>query len=247
MSRVVAVVQARMGSSRLPGKVMADIEGKPMLQRVLERARAAKRVDQVVIATSTHAQDWPILSLADRLGYRAIAGSEHDVLSRYAEAARASYADVVVRITSDCPLLDPALMGKTIALFEQSGADYAANCCMPYSFPRGVEAEVFSAEKLLLIDKVATQPYEREHVTPYFYQHPGQFRLEALVAEGELRRPDIRLCVDTAEDLSLVRKIYAHFALRPQPFALTDVVAFLDARPDLRTLNEHVHQKALGE
>lgn len=245
MKRIVAIVQARMGSTRLPGKVLKDIAGKPMLQHVIERLQRADRLAEVVLATSTHPQDRVLLDMAGELGVRGVAGSEDDVLSRYARAARETEADAVVRITSDCPLIDPELVDRSVGFFLVEKADYAANC-IQQTFPRGMETEVFSAGKLFEIDREAQLPYEREHVTPRFYQHAELYAARYLSAEGEYHRPELRLCVDTTQDLALVRGIFDRLG-PDNTFPLLDIIRLLDREPDLRALNAQVKQKELGE
>ncbi|MBN2308470.1 MAG: glycosyltransferase family protein [Candidatus Hydrogenedentes bacterium] len=245
MSRVVAIVQARMGSTRLPGKVMADIAGKPMLQHVVERLARAARIDEVVVATSIDPQDEPILDAVGRLGFRGVAGSESDVLDRYYHAAQIAQADVIVRVTSDCPLVEPTIVDKTLDLFFAEQVDYAANC-IQQTYPRGIETEVFSAASLTDAHRTATLPLEREHVTPHFYLNPDEYRLVFLAAQGELRRPDLRLCVDTEDDLALIRAIFERLG-PDNRFPLIDVVRLVDSDAGLRAMNAHIQQKKLGE
>lgn len=247
MQRVVGIVQARMGSTRLPGKVLADIGGKPMLERVLERLARANRVDEVVVATTPAPQDAPIVELARRGGYRVTVGSEEDVLARYLASARESRADIVVRCTSDCPIIDPRLVDDTIAFYFREKVNYAANCCVEYLLPRGSEAEVFGAADLARIDPLAREPYERAHVTPYFYRHPEEFAIAFLEAQGEYRRPDLRVCVDTPEDLELVRAIYERLDTGGNDFTILDVIHLLDREPALKAINAEIHQKKLQE
>ncbi|MCP4644708.1 MAG: NTP transferase domain-containing protein, partial [bacterium] len=241
MSRTVAIVQARMGSTRLPGKVLMDLAGKPMLRHVVERLRRAGRIDEVVVATSVDPQDRAILDLAKDLGCRAIAGSENDVLDRYVKATEEAEATTVVRVTSDCPLIDPDVVDWTLQMYFEQGVDYAANC-IQQTFPRGLETEVFSAEQLRQVAAEANLPLEREHVTPHFYLNPDKYRLRFLAAEGELYRPDLRLCVDTPEDLALLQRIFAQLG-PDNRFPIRDVVHLLDEHRELLRLNEEIRQK----
>jgi spore coat polysaccharide biosynthesis protein SpsF len=235
-----------MGSTRLPGKTLIDVAGKPMLQHVVERLSRAELIDEVVVATSTHPNDEVILALCERLDIRGVAGSEEDVLERYAHAAVAAQADVVARVTADCPLIDPELSDQVVAWYVREEADYAANC-IATSFPRGFETEVFSAKRLAEVALIAEKPYEREHVTPYFYQHPERFRLAFLDTEAVFARADLRLVVDTPEDLELIRTIYARLGQASNHFSIRDVMRLLDRQPELRTINAAVRQKKLGE
>ncbi|MFO7975140.1 MAG: glycosyltransferase family protein [Candidatus Hydrogenedentota bacterium] len=247
MSRVVGIVQARMGSTRLPGKVLADIAGKPMLGRVIERLGHAGSVDEVVIATTPNDRDRPIAEMAARCGCRCYKGDEEDVLARYLRAAEESDADIIVRVTSDCPLIDPAQVDETVSLYFHENADYAANGCIAYLLPRGSEVEVFAAAALRGIEPQATKRYERVHVTPYFYRHPEKFRIAFLEAQGPYRRPDLRVCVDTQEDLDLVRAVYERLDRGSNDFSILDVIKLLDSKPRLKALNAHIHQKKLQE
>lgn len=242
MARVVAVVQARMGSTRLSGKTMGDLAGKPVLQHVVERLSRAHRIDEVVVATTTSPNDEPILELAKQLGVPAFRGSEEDVLSRYLLAARESRADVVVRVTGDCPLIDPDLSDDVVEAYFLENADYASNWLVR-KFPRGADTEAFSTESLVLVDKKAKEPYEREHATPYYYYHPEEFRLASVEATGELRRPDLRLCVDTDEDFRLMNEVFDRLGGGGNDFSMLEVVRLLDRAPELAAINAHVKQK----
>jgi spore coat polysaccharide biosynthesis protein SpsF len=236
-----------MGSTRLPGKVLADIAGRPMLARVVERLARAASVNDVVIATTPNDQDLPIVELAESMGIQSCIGDEEDVLARYLTAAEQTGADIVVRVTSDCPLLDPVLVDETVKLYFDEKAGYAANCCVDYLFPRGSEVEVFSTEALGQIDFLAREPFERAHVTPYFYRHPETFKIAFLEAQGPYRRPDLRVCVDTQEDLDLVRAIYDRLDAEPNDFSILDVIELMDREPALKAINAHIHQKKLQE
>jgi spore coat polysaccharide biosynthesis protein SpsF len=242
-TRTVAIVQARMTSTRLPGKVLLDLEGQPILDWVIERARAARTLDDVVIATTRNATDDPVVAAGERLGVAVFRGDEDDVLARYREAAAAAKADVVVRLTSDCPLLDPAVIDLTVRRFREANVDYASNGLVP-SFPRGLDVEVFPRVHLEACYREAVQPYERAHVTPFFYQHPERFRL--LSVEAPSPHGDERWTVDTPEDLALVRELAARFAPR-RDFGWEEVLARLDAEPHLREINRAIRQKELAE
>jgi spore coat polysaccharide biosynthesis protein SpsF len=240
--RTVAVVQARMGSTRLPGKVLQPLGGRPLLALVLERVGRAAGIDEIAVATSTLAADDPVAELARELGVRVIRGSEQDVLDRYATAAAELEAGLVVRITADCPLVDPGLIERLIALRADDGLDYAAvlTGAVPADgrarFPDGLDAEVLRASVLALAAREATAAYDREHVTPFVKARPQRFRLGYLEAEHDLG--DERWTVDRAEDLAFVRAVVARL---PDPAAgLPDVLAVLAAEPELRALNAAV-------
>jgi spore coat polysaccharide biosynthesis protein SpsF len=246
MSRVVAVIQARMGSSRLPGKSLIDLAGKPLLQHVVERLQRASLITEVVIATSDHPRDNPIEALATDLDIRPVRGSENDVLARYALAAWQANATTIVRVTADCPLIDPDITDMVIDSFQSDpGCVYAANV-VERTFPRGCDVEVFSADALYTADREARLPFEREHVTPHLLSNPGRFPQQSLTAPEKWRRPSYRLCVDTHEDLALVSAIYERLG-PDNGFPITRVIEYLDAHPDLPAMNAHVEQKKLGQ
>lgn len=243
MSRTIAIIQARVGSSRLPRKVLADIGGLTMIERVVTRVRRARRVDEVVVATTSHAADDAIVEECERLHAPTFRGSEQDVLDRYYKTASAFEADSVVRITSDCPLVDPSVVDRVVADFASSGVDYASNSLVA-SYPRGLDTEVMTMSALSTAWSLATKPYERVHVTPFLYQHPERFRLRNVACEEDLSTH--RWTVDTAEDLALVRGIYERLGNRVDAW-WQDALAVIRDDPALSRLNAHVRQKALEE
>ena len=232
---VVAIVQARMGSTRLPGKVLMDLAGRPMLAHVIHRAAAIHGVDQVVVATTTAPQDQPILRQAPRWGAIPFAGSEADVLDRFYHAARSIQAAVIVRITADCPLLDPDVSSAVLAHFFRQEADYATNT-QPPTFPDGLDTEVLSFAALERAWREAVLPSEREHVTPYLWKHPDRFRLANLAASVD--HAALRWTVDEPQDLAFVRAIYARlYQSGRRPFGMADVLALLAREPALQHQN----------
>lgn len=234
------IVQARMTSTRLPGKVMLPLGGQPMLARLVERLRRAGRIDTLVIATTTNASDDVLAGLSADLGVACHRGSEHDVLSRYAEAATACGATAVVRVTSDCPLLDPALLDRVIELYDRGGFDYVGNM-QPPTWPYGMAVEVMAASVLFEADREATEPAEREHVTPFIYWRPDRYRLGNLASPQDLSHH--RWTVDTPQDYELVTRIFdALYPARPE-FALDDVLALLRQHPHWMEINQHIAQK----
>jgi spore coat polysaccharide biosynthesis protein SpsF len=239
MTRVVAIIQARMGSTRLPGKVLLPLAGRPMVLQVVERARRIPGVDAVVVATPEGPEDEPLRAALAAEGIKATQGPLDDVLRRYAMAAEESRADVVVRITSDCPLLSPAVSGRVVSAFLEGATDYASNT-LERTWPRGMDTEVLSRRVLDTLDGSATEPYEREHVTPGAWLHPERFRLRAVRNDEDLG--DLRLTVDTVEDFELVEMIYAALG---DDAELEDVLGLLSQRPELLAINAGVAQKGL--
>lgn len=242
--KTIIIVQSRMTSTRLPGKVLLPLAGEPMLMRLMERLRRVQRADGIVIATTTNVTDDPIAALCAQQGVPCHRGSELDVLSRYADAARLHAADVVVRITSDCPLIDPALIDQLIAVYEEGDSDYVSNM-LPPTWPYGMAVEVFSATALAQAHAEATQDAEREHVTPFIYWHPQRYRLRNVASPVALSHH--RWTVDTPEDYELVRRLFDHLLPTNPHFTQADVLALLDAHPDWIAINQHVQQKPATE
>ena len=240
--KVVAITQARMTSTRLPGKVMLPVLGKPLIGWHLERVARAKTLDDVVVATTTNAVDDPIVDLAGRLGMKFFRGSEDDVLSRYAGAARMAAAEVVVRVTSDCPLIDPAVIDRTVATFLAAlpNADYGCNR-LPQTYPRGMDTEVVTAEALFEADKVATEPLDREHVTLFIWRQPRRYRVVNHAYGSDESRH--RWTVDTPEDLELIERLMGAVAPARPNFTLEDCLAVIQAHPDWEAINRHIEQK----
>jgi spore coat polysaccharide biosynthesis protein SpsF len=231
----VAIVQSRMGSTRLPGKAIADVAGEPLLVRVVERARRATRLAEVVVATSDAPGDEPIRALCAERGIRCFAGSEADVLDRFHGAATTYDADPVVRLTGDCPLLDPALVDAVVDLYSFGGYDHVgvaagagASRLDDGRYPSGVDAECLSWAALDRAWREATAASDREHVTPYIWRVPDRFRVAALRGDRDLGR--FHWSVDTAHDLAFVRAVYAALGTT---FGLDDVLALLEREPAL--------------
>ncbi len=239
--KITAIVQARMGSTRLPGKVLMDLRGETVLARVVGRLRRAKRVDEIVVATTNSVADDAIVRECSRLKVSSFRGSEDDVLDRYYQAARVCAAGAVVRITSDCPVIDPQLVDETIGLFQRQHVDYASNS-FPRTYPRGLDTEVFTIAALEQAWRDAHKPHEREHVTPYFYEHPELFRLVSQC--GRIDYSQYRWTLDTAEDLELLRTMYARFG-NLDDFSWGDAIQLMEREPELAELNSRVVQKAL--
>ena len=241
MLKVAAIVQARMGSTRLPGKVLLDIAGKSMLARVAERLSHAQSLDVVLVATTDSPHDDVIVEECQRLSVAVFRGQEDDVLDRYHQAARSIAADVVVRVTSDCPLIDPEVTDKTIRAFLAERPDYASNVLVR-TYPRGLDTEVMTAQALAQAWREADQAYQRAHVAPYIYEHPEKFKV--LSVTGEQDYSQHRWTVDTPADLGLVRTIYERLGWSGE-FSWRDVLALISDQPDLAALNRDITQKAL--
>jgi spore coat polysaccharide biosynthesis protein SpsF len=238
----IAILQARVGSTRLPGKVLMNLAGAPLLVRVIERARAIPGLDRVVLATTTAERDRPLINLARQHRLAAYAGSEDDVLDRYYQTARHFEADVIVRLTADCPLLDPAVSAQVLDRFGQGGADYVSNT-QPPTYPDGLDTEVFSFAALEQAWHEATLSSEREHVTPYIWKHPDKFRLASVINAVDLSA--LRWTVDEAPDLEFVRAVYAQLYRAEQPlFNMQDVLTLLVSQAQLQDTQAYLKRNA---
>ena len=233
--RTVAIVQARMGSTRLPSKVMSPIVGKPLIELLLTRLSNAQSIDEIVVATSIDTRNDILAEHVESIGYKVFRGSENDVLDRYFRAAIASSADVIVRITGDCPLIDSAIVDSTVSLRIESGADYASNTTPP-SFPDGLDTEVFTMSSLAIAHAQATTAAQREHVTP-FIRESGQFRTANLTSV--IDASSMRWTVDEPADLEVVRNVFEHFEPR-KDFQFSDIIALTKTNPELFTENQHL-------
>lgn len=242
MSRTIATIEARMTSSRLPGKVLIEAEGRPMLELMIERLRFVPELDGIVIATTANSTDDPVEALARRLGVGFWRGSEEDVLARVLDAATAHDADVIVELTGDCPLIDPVLISDTVKHYRDSGADYVSNGLKP-GYPMGMGSQVFGTAVLADVARRTNDPVDHEHVSLYIYRHPEIYSLSGVEAPAEHSRPEMRLTLDTKEDLEVIRAVFA--ALRPtRPnFSLSDIIAFMDANPEIAAINSKVAQR----
>jgi spore coat polysaccharide biosynthesis protein SpsF len=237
-----ALVAARMGSTRLPGKALVDLAGKLALERVIERLQRVPSLDGICVATTMLKEDDAICATATSAGASFYRGASDDLLSRLLSAATDYGIDTIVYITADCPLVDPLIIDRVIAQFQATSCDYASNRLYGYSFPIGMDVEVFSTEALARANTSTTDPRDREHVTTVFYDFPQAtcFATTSVIAPQRLRRPEIRLTLDTEEDLAFIRAIYN--GMRGVPYGLGDILDFLDANPHLLKLNAHVEQ-----
>ncbi len=245
--RVVAIIQARMRSTRLPGKVLADIAGRPMLAWIVERTCRARRVDTVVVATTTDSSDDAVAEFCAAHSYEYVRGHPTDVLDRYIQAAREFEADVIVRLTGDCPLSDPGLIDQAVEAFLTADppADLIANRLPDgRTFPIGLDIEVCSRAALERAWREAQEPHQREHVMPYLYDVPGRFRVVRLNHDPDYG--SLRWTVDTAEDLEAVRRIAVHFYGRLD-FSWREVVDLVRADPSLMEINAAVQHKGFRD
>ena len=241
--RIVAIVEARYNSSRLPGKVLMPILGEPMLGRIVERLQRARTLDAVVVATTDTPADDEVAEAVQRMGAHIYRGSEDDVLDRVVKAAQAANADIIVEITGDCPLVDPGLVDKVVGDFLVGGADFVSNI-LPHTTPRGTDVRVFRTVDLAEINEHSTDPADHEHVSLHFWEHLDRYQCRNVEMDLPEVVAELRWTVDTADDLELVRAIYAGLYEENPAFSLVDVLDFLNANPELLEINRHIEQKA---
>jgi len=241
-SKKVATIEARMSSSRLPGKIMKDILGKPLLERLVERIRRAELVDEVVVATTVNPQDDLVESWAKKAGISIYRGSEEDVLLRVLEAAKAFNGEIIIELTGDCPLLDPQIIDEVIRFYLHSDVDYASNI-VERTYPRGLDVQIFSTAVLNEVNRLTQDPADHEHVSLYIYEHPERFKLGRLTANKSLCFPEYRLCVDTPEDFFVVESVYKELYLKNPAFNTRDVLHYLRQNPEIAQHNQQIQQK----
>ena len=243
MMKILCIVQARMDSERLPGKVIKPILGKPMVIHVLDRLSKCKYIDDIVLATSTGQNEEPLVETVDRFGYTVFRGDESNVLKRYYDAYKKHGGDIVVRITGDCPLIDPVIVDNVISYYLAYDYDYV-RLDVPDTFIRGFDVEVFSSNVLQQtirdVSLLSNASRYKEHVTLYIYENPTKFKI-GYVKGNDFYNKDYRLCVDTIEDFRLVVLIYENF--KDEYVSAKDVVRFLDSNLHIASINMDVPQK----
>jgi spore coat polysaccharide biosynthesis protein SpsF len=242
---VVAIIQARMSSTRLPGKVLLDLGGRQVLERMIERVKQSKLVNQTIVATTTDPSDEPIVELCNRIGTPVFRGSLPDVLDRYYQCAKQYHADIVVRLTGDCPLIDPELIDEVIYGMFDPPEDFSCNRLPPpfgRTFPIGLDVEACTFAALENAWQNATEKHDREHVTPYLYEVPGRFKVIQL--QGDEDYGAMRWTLDTPEDLTLLREVIHRLGGR-NDFAWEEVLDLFLKDPELAKINQAVHHKTM--
>jgi len=245
---ILGIVQARMGSTRLPGKVLLEIAGRPLLWHVLHRLKAATLLDRILLATSNHPADASLLALARESGIDAVAGDPEDVLDRFYRAALPHRPDVVVRVTGDCPLLDPVVIDQLVQVFlgQRPTVDYAVTAP---SYPDGMDCEAFTFETLARAWREARLQSEREHVTPYIWKNPSLFHIHRMEYGRDCS--SVRLTVDEPEDLTVVRAVYGSLYREGEVFHLEEILDWLNRNETVQALNRSItrnegYQKSLA-
>lgn len=241
MKRAV-IVQARMTSTRLPGKILCDVAGRPMLARQLSRLKGMAGGGEIIVATTDLPSDDPVVDLARKEDVGWFRGDEHDVLSRYLGAAREARADLIVRVTADCPLIDPVISDSVIrSLLEHGGADYASNV-IKRTYPQGLDTEVFYRDTLERVARMARSLPAREHVTWFIARERADLFVNVSVTDKD-DNSDLRWTVDTSDDLAMVRRVYETLG---NPIATyPELLAHVRAHPEIANMNQHVLQKHL--
>lgn len=242
--RIVGIIQARMGSTRLPGKIMKMVNGKSLLDYELERIKRSKLLDEIVLATTIQEKDDYIVNYCNERNIKVVRGSEDNVLERYYYAAKEVKADVVVRMTSDCPLIDPGIIDDLVAFYLENNFDYVSNT-QNRTYPRGMDTEVFSFSVLEQAYLNAEKEYEKEHVTPYIYFNPGIFSIGQVTNDQDLSK--YRLTVDTNEDFELISILLNDLYNEDKMFGLAKIIEKLELEPHLFEINKHIEQKKLGD
>jgi spore coat polysaccharide biosynthesis protein SpsF len=236
MQELAAIIQARRGSSRLPDKIMKNILAKPMLYRVLERVQHSKLVSRIYLATTDCPEDAKLADIASSFGIKIFFGNENDVLDRYYQAAKKFKVKNIVRITADCPLIDPKVIDYVANTFLEGKYEYASNVHPP-TFPDGLDTEIFTFEALEKAWMDARLKSEREHVTPYIWKNPDLFRIQnVLNKDGDTSH--LRWTVDVREDLVFVRKVYRHIYSSNHLFDYSDIINLINTHPELSTINK---------
>jgi len=219
-----------MGSKRLPGKSMADLAGRPLIWQVLERVKPCRQIDEIVLATTTTQEDDILIGVAEECGVRTFRGSENDLVDRYYQAAKKFEADIVVRIGADNPMLEHEEIDRIIEYHKTGNSDFSYNAMeiQGSGYPDGLGAEVFDFEKLEELWKITSDPRNREHPHTYFFEHPEKYRIGTVSCPQEFRRPELKLDVNTPEELKFLRAIYEYWYPKKKNFHITDVIWWFD-------------------
>lgn len=241
MKKIVAIIQARVGSTRLPGKVLLDLKGKTVLNHVVDRVKKSKYIDEVIVATTDLEQDNKIVDECKKIGCKYFRGSEIDVLSRYYLCAKENDADIIIRITSDCPLIDHLVIDEMLGFYLKNNYKLVTNAGDIHNrtYPRGLDTEIFDFDTLENAYKNANKDYQKEHVTPYIYENEK----DIYYYKNDIDYSKYRLTLDTKEDFELIKRIYDLVYIDSQNFYLDDIVKILLKQPDLEQINKHIKQK----
>ena len=237
-----AIIQARLGSTRLPGKVLRDLNGKPLIQHIINRLKYCKAIDKIILATTTNPIDNKLIDWCNNNNVVYFRGDENNVLKRYYDAATLFKVDSIVRVTADDPFKDPEVIDSVINLLLKEKLDFAFNNNPP-SFPEGLDTEVFTYKAIKRAYEADTTDFEKEHVTQYFYHNPKIFKMKNYSYKKDISY--MRLTVDTEQDFELAKKIYADLSPKGQMFYLSDILSLFEKEPYLLNLNKDVKRSAM--
>ncbi len=240
--KTCAIIEARMTSTRLPGKIVLPVMGRPMLDLLIERLKRVHSLDGIIVATTSNPTDDVVEQLTQRIGIGCFRGSEDDVLGRVLGAAKKYQVDVIVEITGDCPLIDPEIVEKLIGIFHSGNHDYVSNVLKP-TYPVGMDIQIFSTAVLQKVADLTDDPVDHEHVSLYIYEHPERFSLYNLESGLPEEYGNLRLTLDTPEDFELIRAVYESLYPKKPAFLLHDILALLQKHDELLTINRHINQK----
>lgn len=245
--KIVATIEARMGSSRLPGKVLLPLGGKTVLEILIDRVARARYIDQIVVATTINVADEAISKLCEKLNVACFRGSEEDVLDRVLNAAYAQQADLICELMGDSPLIDPLLIDNAITSHLSGNYDYTSNFLFENTFPLGFAVQVFPTTVLAKVAELTQDPVDRSHVSCFIYHNPRLFKLQGVKANIDTFAPDIRFALDTQEDYQLITKVFDELYRMNPFFGAKDVVRYLRKNPALLELNRFIQAKAIEE
>lgn len=242
--RVVASIEARMTSSRFPGKVMVDIEGKPAIERLIDRLKHCQNIDDIVIATTKNTEDDVLVKWADNNNINVFRGSEGDVLARVVGANEFMNSEVIVEITGDCVLLDPGLIDMGVKTYFSNECDVVTNCGLGVSYPLGADIQVFSLELLKYVEKNIFDPAVREHVSLYFYENKDKYNIINLIAPPRWNYPELRLQIDYIEDYKFVMELFKYLLpIYGNNFGIEEIIQYINKKPELLEINKHCVEK----
>jgi len=236
------IVEARMSSTRLPGKIMLPILGRPSLSLMIERLKNIEIIDGIIIATTPHNSNKVLIDLAVKENVDYFVGSEDDVLSRVLNAAKHFNVDLIIEVTSDCPLVDKEIVTNCVINYLNNNVDYVSNI-IKRTYPRGMDVQVFSTNTLNEVEKLTKNPFDKEHVSTYIYNNPDKYKLLNIEAPIELQAPEYRLTLDEAEDYFLIRKIFEELYPIKKYFNYQDIFNFLKSHPELVLINKNIKHK----
>jgi spore coat polysaccharide biosynthesis protein SpsF len=242
--KIVAIIEARMGSTRLAGKHLKKILGRPVLELLVERVKKTPSINKIVLATTTQKRDDILEKLAKKINIKCFRGSEDDVLGRVLAAAQSTQADLIVETLGDCPLTDPELIEQCIQVFLQNNYDYVSNS-LKRTFANGFDVQVYPTKILAEVDGLTDDPIDREHVTTYIYQHPKKYKIKNISAKGDLHWPELVITLDTPKNLQLIKVIFENLYPKNSSFSALDIVRFLRKNPQLLKINKNIKRKVI--